>query len=243
MTDDTRELIEEARRFDTVPAEYAVRLLGSHSLIRRLADALEASLPTEDDREALAKALFDADAPVVGYERRYPDEGNEDVQTGQEWRYYLPMADRLAAGFRRSPVPPKDVACPHWEEGQITMRRSCTACAAKAPVPPETDAVPRRTRALTFAFDVIQQLMMELLAAVPPVTEETVTTVEELDALPVGTVVEDAFAATCIKTEGDRAVLGWHRVTSAVERGCHWHYPFVPARVLYRPDTEGDNRG
>ncbi len=107
MTDDTRELIEEARRFDTVPAEYAVRLLGSHSLIRRLADALEASLPTEDDREALAKALFDADAPVVGYERRYPDEGNEDVQTGQEWRYYLPMADRLAAGFRRSPVPPE----------------------------------------------------------------------------------------------------------------------------------------
>lgn len=34
-------LIAEAREFDTKPAEYASRLLGAHSLIDRLADALE----------------------------------------------------------------------------------------------------------------------------------------------------------------------------------------------------------
>lgn len=31
------------------------------------------------------------------------------------------------------------IACPHWEEGRITMRRGCTACEASASKPLTTD--------------------------------------------------------------------------------------------------------
>lgn len=53
------------------------------------------------DREAVARALHDADQPTLGYERRSPDEPTDPDGT---WRSYLPMADRfLDSGIRLAP--------------------------------------------------------------------------------------------------------------------------------------------
>jgi hypothetical protein len=60
-----------------------------------------------------------------------------------------------------------------------------------------------------------------------------ITTAEDLDALPVGTVVLDAYGATCTNIHG-RRILGWRRVTLAVEDGVgHWRAPYLPATVLH----------
>lgn len=61
----------------------------------------------------------------------------------------------------------------------------------------------------------------------------TVTTVEELDALPVGAVVVDAYAAKCVLVDADRDHLSWRRVTTAVHGGEHRHKPYLPATVLH----------
>jgi hypothetical protein len=59
-------------------------------------------------------------------------------------------------------------------------------------------------------------------------TRWAIQTHDELTALPVGTVVMDAFAATCTKDEA-----GWTRVTPAVANGApHRRRPYLPADVL-----------
>lgn len=66
----------------------------------------------------------------------------------------------------------------------------------------------------------------------------TVTTVEELEALPVGVVVIDPYAAVCVR-QYDMDFWGdWKRVTTAVAGGAHNHKPYLPATVLHVP-TEG----
>jgi len=61
-----------------------------------------------------------------------------------------------------------------------------------------------------------------------------VHTTQEADALPVGSVVLDAFGASCTKINA--GLLGWRRVTPAVAGGeGHWHGPYTPATVLYSP--------
>ena len=62
-----------------------------------------------------------------------------------------------------------------------------------------------------------------------------IETTEELEALPVGSIVLDAFAATYTKVR--EGVMGWRRVTSAVASGAgHWHPPYLPATVLIDRD-------
>jgi len=62
-------------------------------------------------------------------------------------------------------------------------------------------------------------------------TEITAST--ERDALPVGSIVTDAFGATCIRARLSEPSMpsDWVRVTSAVKGGEHHHSPFVPADV------------
>ncbi len=62
---------------------------------------------------------------------------------------------------------------------------------------------------------------------------EQITTIAERDALPVGSIVIDAYAATCIRARmSDPAMPSdWVRVTSAVKGGEHHHGPLLPADV------------
>lgn len=129
MTVSISALIGEARRFDTEPAEYAVRLKGAHDLIARLADALESlSAPSGDDeREALAligNATEDQKQEMilsVIFQRHYiqPIPGNVDdfsecvcggwsegaMEPG--WDDHLAEV-AIAAGFRRPVLLPKE---------------------------------------------------------------------------------------------------------------------------------------
>lgn len=61
---------------------------------------------------------------------------------------------------------------------------------------------------------------------------------EELDALPVGSVVLDNFAAGCTRVHPD-PVVGWVRATDAHPDRRHFHPPYLPARVLFDPTQEG----
>ncbi|WP_280448422.1 hypothetical protein [Nocardia brasiliensis] len=58
----------------------------------------------------------------------------------------------------------------------------------------------------------------------------------ELDALPVGSIVSDNFAAGCTRVHPD-PLFGWVRATSAVPGGQHCHAPYLPATVLWEPQT------
>lgn len=73
----------------------------------------------------------------------------------------------------------------------------------------------------------------------PPV--RVIQTPEELDALPVGTIVLDFFAAGCTRVHPD-PVVGWVRATSALPSdrfGHHQHPPYLPAIVLHEPEEAG----
>ena len=62
---------------------------------------------------------------------------------------------------------------------------------------------------------------------------DQITTIAESDALPVGSIVIDAYAATCIRARESDPPLpsDWVRVTTAVKGGEHHHGPFLPADV------------
>lgn len=65
----------------------------------------------------------------------------------------------------------------------------------------------------------------------------TMHTIEEVYALPIGSIVLDVFGASCTKVR--EGLLGWRRVTPAVANGeGHWHGPYVPATVLYEPEPQ-----
>ncbi|MBF6368400.1 hypothetical protein IU433_12330 [Nocardia puris] len=61
-----------------------------------------------------------------------------------------------------------------------------------------------------------------------------------VDALPIGSVVLDAFAAACTRVHSD-PLMGWVRATSAVPMGRHCHRPYLPVTVLYVPTEEARN--
>lgn len=65
---------------------------------------------------------------------------------------------------------------------------------------------------------------------------QQVSTVEELAALPITSVVLDVFAAVCVRASDSAGALDWRRVTPAVRGGEHRHFPYLPATVLYRPE-------
>lgn len=65
-----------------------------------------------------------------------------------------------------------------------------------------------------------------------------ITTVEELDELPVGSVVEDAYAAICTLLDADPLPYRWMRVTTSVRGHAHRHSPYLPATVLYTPEED-----
>ncbi|MBF6416931.1 hypothetical protein [Nocardia cyriacigeorgica] len=69
----------------------------------------------------------------------------------------------------------------------------------------------------------------------PP--SRVIETAEELEALPIGAAVLDAFAAVCTRVHTD-PVIGWVRATSAVGGGQHRHRPYLPATVLWEPEQE-----
>lgn len=119
-----------------------------------------------------------------------------------------------------------------------------------APTPPSAD----RDALREWVLSVIERLRQDdtysdeaalddLLAALPDatvrpsVTGEVVATAEELDALPVGSVVLDGYAAVCTRVTTGLASSGWRRVTAAVKGGEHRHGPYLPADVLYRPEV------
>ena len=60
-----------------------------------------------------------------------------------------------------------------------------------------------------------------------------ITTLTERDAMPVGTIVIDVYAATCIRARMSDPPMpsDWVRVTTAVKGGEHHHGPFLPADV------------
>ena len=57
----------------------------------------------------------------------------------------------------------------------------------------------------------------------------TISTVEELDALPVGAIVQDAYAVGCQRTN-KWLHHEWERIGHANPHG-----PYLPATVLYEP--------
>lgn len=99
------------------------------------------------------------------------------------------------------------------------------------------------------AFDAFQNTSASLplrdrLRAVLALFEpETVTTAAELDALPVGSVVLDPFAAVCTRVTTGMEPFDWRRVTTAVKGGEHRHAPYLPATVLHRGGAEAGHRG
>ncbi|MFE2994244.1 hypothetical protein ACFXG4_04835 [Nocardia sp. NPDC059246] len=64
-----------------------------------------------------------------------------------------------------------------------------------------------------------------------------IETASELDALPLGSVVLDFYAAGCTRVHPDRD-FGWVRATSAVKERHHFHRPYLPAIVLWQPEVD-----
>lgn len=62
---------------------------------------------------------------------------------------------------------------------------------------------------------------------------EIITSIAERDALPVGSIVTDAYAATCIRARQSEPPMpsDWVRVTTAVNGHEHHHSPYLPADV------------
>lgn len=69
----------------------------------------------------------------------------------------------------------------------------------------------------------------------PPARE--ITTIEERDALPVGSIVVDFFEAGCTRISAEPP-YGWVRVSSALPMGRQYGVPHLPATVLYVPTEE-----
>lgn len=142
MSDDTRKLIEEARGNTNGYSESELRWLS-----RRLADALEASLPTEDDERVAS------DIAQAVREERYGQAPGVIAHA---------VADALLqAGFRRSPVPPETDAGISWAStqgsgvyihgplGEAMKGPQPTTGSTVAPVPPEGDLLARLKAILT----------------------------------------------------------------------------------------------
>lgn len=71
----------------------------------------------------------------------------------------------------------------------------------------------------------------------PPARE--ITTVEERDALPVGSIVVDFFEAGCTRISTEPP-YGWVRVSSALTMGRQYGVPHLPVTVVYVPTEEAD---
>ena len=65
---------------------------------------------------------------------------------------------------------------------------------------------------------------------------ESITTAADLAALPLGSIVVDPYAATCVRSRVSDPEMpsDWVRVTVAVKGGEHHHRPFLPADVIRR---------
>ncbi|WP_336698205.1 hypothetical protein [Curtobacterium sp. USHLN213] len=94
--------------------------------------------PTVSMRERIAKALAEQE------DRCSPERW--DLEGDLYRSEYLATADYLLRTVLSQPTPTAElIACPHWEPGQITMRKGCTACAANAAPPSIADMVPGAT--------------------------------------------------------------------------------------------------
>lgn len=62
---------------------------------------------------------------------------------------------------------------------------------------------------------------------------EQITSAAERDALPEGSIVIDAYAATCIRARKSdpSSPFDWVRVTTGVKGHEHHHSPYLPADV------------
>lgn len=63
-----------------------------------------------------------------------------------------------------------------------------------------------------------------------------IATIEERDALPVGSIVVDLFEAGCTRIS-EEPPYGWVRVSSALPMGRQYGVPHLPATVLYVPES------
>lgn len=77
--------------------------------------------PSEDDREALAKAICAADERTLDDERRWPDPPfDANGLYDEQWKAYLPHAD-AALSVRRSPVAPSGDVAKRIEEEALAF--------------------------------------------------------------------------------------------------------------------------
>lgn len=81
----------------------------------------------------------------------------------------------------------------------------------------------------------VEEQRDDALAEVKRLTPRVIETVGELDALPVGSVVLDVYAASCTKVTPER-LYGWVRATWAHRDRRHFHRPYLPVTVLYLPE-------
>ena len=91
------------------------------------------------------------------------------------------------------------------------------------------------TRACGYDGDDRDEHLADVLLAAGVTLPRRIETSEELDALPVGSVVEDVYAAICIRLEADPLPYDWMRVTTSVKGHSHRHRPYLPALVLWTP--------
>lgn len=63
-----------------------------------------------------------------------------------------------------------------------------------------------------------------------------IATQEEVNNLPVGAIVLDAYAATCTRLKAGLSPYDWMRVTTAVKGNSHHRFPYLPAEVVYVPE-------
>lgn len=62
----------------------------------------------------------------------------------------------------------------------------------------------------------------------------TIFTITDRDSMPLGSIVVDAYAATCVRARVSDPPMpsDWVRVTTAVKGGEHHHGPFLPGDVV-----------
>lgn len=80
------------------------------------------------------------------------------------------------------------------------------------------------------------KVVAEALIAAGYRKARTIATQEEVNDLPAGAIVLDAYAATCTKLNAGVTTFNWRRVTTAVRNGVHSRQPYLPAEVIYIPE-------
>jgi hypothetical protein len=245
MTDtaDTFARIDAALAEDFKPGQWSLRA----ALVK--ARALIPESPTDDEHDALTdllmrweglhpeKADLIADAIFREGFHRTPE---PRTVTDEKWSIRRPMAMRMRGGGNHReklraaleaalgtpPEPPTD----EWEQEETLVERILDEAGFYVDLPWRSEVVALWAESLGGYVP-----RPRVLDALKP---RAVSTVEELEALPVGSVVLDVtgLAGQTIERENDRFI---RRVNGNVQQIRH-SQPFLPARVLFTPEETQD---